>query len=444
MLLDLANSRTSENHHIPTPNDDLASTPFKDVHLNLTSNMIGKHLSKEIDHLLSDGISNIACCMPANIKRFIDDMASAHFNVINNKNPIVQELFILYQTCKAMDYYNATQWQLSKQEFRARILFPNLLYILYIKLHKARGFFQRCINIIFNDYKKKNYGLLQRFVHSYYIDEDVIKNDILFRYLGNGLKKYNPLKIEDPDAFYKRSFSQVFYYYFRGEEKAHTSYASLWDVDSTISQTTLNPTLRLSLYRDVMYSLQIQKFCEETFIMKQINYNFNVFKNVVIPNELQNLYFSAKTDVSMLTDNQYKLLKLYHDDDISKRKLSNDTIMKIRENLPVIYQLLKCVHIISPKTKPYNEMRIKPDLVRNAVLEELQYPFRNFFGQDHLISILNQVAVNFTNNLLSGEYINVLTLSSIRITQPSFIKQVREFVKLCLEEALPNGQKCFR
>ena len=129
-----------------------------------------------------------------------------------------------------------------------------------------------------------------------------------------------------------------------------------------------------------------------------------------------------------ITNNEYKLLKIYDDD------IMNEQIIEKIRKLPTIFKLLKCVHIVNPKGKPHNEMVIKPELLKFAVRDELIHPFRNFFNENYLLPILEKVAENFVNSLLMGDYINLITLAPIKINQISFVEQVRKFVRICLDE----------
>ena len=79
-------------------------------------------------------------------------------------------------------------------------------------------------------------------------------------------------------------------------------------------------------------------------------------------------------------------------------------------------------------------MLIKPELVKTVILDELCYPFKNVFSDGYLQPILTKVSENFVNLVLSGEYINLMTLSTVRIEQVSFIEQLRKFVRICLGE----------
>ena len=79
-------------------------------------------------------------------------------------------------------------------------------------------------------------------------------------------------------------------------------------------------------------------------------------------------------------------------------------------------------------------MLIKPELVKSVILDELTYPFKNVFSDGYLQPVLSRISDNFINLILSGEYINLMTLTSVRIDQISFVEQLKKFVRICLSE----------
>lgn len=417
---------------LQTQEDINPSSYTRDINLDITSKLVYTYLHEEIISLLNQKDYTTTCLRSNTIKKFIEKLEIAHFNTIGRKTKTVQELFLLHQICKAFYQYNTVTLNLSHQDFRAKILYPNIVYILVRRLHNAHKFLQNTIRAVYFEISRKSYGLIQKYAESYYLDHDMIKTDILYEFLGNLLKKLDPLIVDNINYFYKQVFRNIFYYYFKRDQKTSTSYASLWDIDTSIGQL-INSPVRLSIYRDVLYSQQIERICKESPTLAQINYNYNIFKNVIINNELQNMYLSSSVDILMLTDNQYKLLKIYNNEQ------KQDRMMEELKNLPLIYKLLKCVHIINPKVKPYNEMLIKPELLKTAVLEELIHPFRNMFNENHVYGILEKISENFVDNILSGEYINLLTLSSVKINHISFIQQIRKFVNICINGVLDES-----
>ncbi len=389
--------------------------------LNLTYTILLTKLSKYIDQIAQ--AETPTCIKNKHLTEFVLDLERKHFNKISSRSHLVRQMFILHQISLAFKRYNDCVLKLSYRKFRAKILYPNIVYILIRMLPKARQFLSKTIKTIYNEVKRHSGNVVQVYTNSFYYDQDVIRNDVLYTFLGNGLKKFNPLDIDNVDFFYKQVFRNILFYYFKSEQKIHTQMCSSFIMDDPLTDVLFVPT-GISIYRDVMYSLQVEKMYENSPTLLQVKYNFNIFKNIILNNEFQNIYFSSKKDTLLIKNNHYKLTHIYQDDMEEK--------LKLIKKLPTIYRLLKSVHIMS-KNKTYNETVIKPELVKTAVLEELIHPFRNMFLKDDIREILEQVAVNFTNSILSGEYINLMTLSPIKINQITFINQVRKFIGICLK-----------
>jgi hypothetical protein len=371
----------------------------------------------------------ISCLKSRTLKKYVEKLKDAHKQILDDRSGIVKDLFVLHQTANCLYRYNNEFLSLSYPEYRARVLYPNIVYMLIRILTNAHKFLQCSIRSVYGEICRKSYGIIYSHVNTFYLDHDVIKTDVLYEFLGNGLKKFNPLDVDNISAFYKSTFRSIFNYYFRKEKRINTIYDSVWEIEQTLENMISMP-VRLGIYRDVLYDLQTRKFYEKSPTMTQLSYNYKVFKNVIVGNEFQDVYFSTYKGNFILNNNEYKLMKFYNDD-IEE----NGTLEKIKK-LPTIYKLLKCVHIINPNSRPYNEMLIKPLAVKSAVMEELVYPFRNMFTESYIHSILDKVSENFTKAILSGEYINLFSLSTIKIDQITFIQQLKKFINICLGEGI--------
>lgn len=414
---------------------DLDSCPVNynnEITLEISYKILYSCLHNELKNFKNvKSCATISCLRSKTLKKYIDKLKDAHYQLISDRSNIVKELFILHQTANCFHRYNNEVLGLSYPDYRSRILYPNIVYMLLRLLPIANNFLQSSVKSVYSEICRKSYGIIYTHINTFYLDQDVIKSDVLYEFLGNGLKKFNPLDIKDVTAFYKSSFRNVFNFYFRKEKRVNTLYDSVWEIEQVLENMVSMP-VRLGLYRDVLFDLQTRRFYEKSPTMTQLNYNYKVFKNVIINNEFQDVYFSTHQDRFVLNNSEYKLMKLYNDD-IEK----NGTLEKIKK-LPSIYKLLKCVHIINPSSKPYNEMLIKPAMVKSAILEELAYPFRNMFHEDYIYVILEKIAQNFTNQILSGEYINLFSLSTIKIDQITFIQQLKKFVNICLTEGVED------
>jgi len=326
---------------------------------------------------------------------------------------------------------------LSNIQFRARILFPYLIYILQQHLPDTRKFLQSTIRTVYERIHKSSEKLVNVYVNSFYLDQDVIKYNVLLEFLGNGLRKFNPLTVGNIDTFYRGMFGSIFHYYFMRKQDTNKVYSNFWSIDNALNTPT--SSTRLNLYKEVLYNLQVDRYYKTSPIYVQLGMNYRIFKNVIINNEFQDVYMSVcnrSRSIFKFHNNEFKLIKIYDNDLINER-----TLEKIKK-LPTIFKLLKCVHIANPKAKPYNDMMIKIDLVKSVILDELSYPFKNVFSDGYLQPVLSRVADNFVNLILSGEYINLMTLTTVRIEQISFIEQLKKFIRICLSEIQDREGDC--
>ncbi len=401
-----------------------------DITLEISYKILFTCLHNELKNLKSaDSTMPINCLKSRTLKKYVERLKKTHVQLISDRSQTVQELFVLQQTINSLYRYNDEFLNFTYQECRSRVLYPNIVYMLVRILNHAHRFLQTTIKSIYAEICRKAYGIIYSHINTFYLDQDVIKNDVLYEFLGNGMKKFNPLELNDITKFYKTSFRSVFSYYFRKEKRVNTVYESVWEIEQCLENLISMP-VRIGLYRDVLFDLQTRRFYEFSPTMTQLSYNYKIFKNVIINNEFQDVYFSSHRDSFVLNNNEYKLIKFFNDD------ISKNGVLEQIKKLPTIYKLLKCVHIINPNCRPYNEMMIKPRTVKQAVLEELIQPFKNMFSEDYIFVILDKVAENFTQTILSGEYINLFTLDNVKIEQITFIQQLRKFINICLTESM--------
>lgn len=395
-----------------------------DISLNLTIQAAeSHHIFNELSNLLNAsehrGIINLRSQL---LKKLINTLLTVHYLSIQHKHDLIKELYIIYQIANLFEYYNYNFFKLNRQQFRYKILYPNMLYILIRFFHKTHSYLTRQIKIIFHEVSDKSYLLVNRFDQSAYVDKDIIKSEILCSLLCLGLRKFNPLEVKGITPFYRQIIRQIYHYYF-SQKNYSTRYETFLAAEESISRRQNTPA-RLQLYRDVLYKMQMEKLCTESEVLTQIKYNLSIFKNILVENEIQNMYFSTKQDNMIINCNEYKLITIYKD-------IENKThFIKEVQKLPIIFKLLKSIHILNPKNKPYS--KITPPQVNQVIIEELMHPFKFLFSENYIYDVLNKVAINFSDNLLSGEYINLSTLASVKIDTPSFFIQLKKFIFLCL------------
>ena len=416
--------------------EEIQQRAIDDPSLEITYRLIYIHFNEEFKNYMKidSKIYTPVAFRSRIFQSYLDDFRNLHSSVLLNRSTIIQELFILHQTAKTLQKFNDEVLKLSYNEFRTKFYFPNIVYLLIRFLPAARGFLQKTIRTVYASIQRKSSGIINLHENAIYLDKDVIKSDILYSFLGNIIKKINPFDVRNIWAFYRKVFLNIFYYYFKSEQKIHSSWASFWNLDETISTTSQVPT-REVIYRDVLVNLQILNYQKNSPTLSQIHYNYNVFKNVIINNEFQNIYFTSVENENQHLinhDNQYKILSFYQDVlEVSDTEENVDDLLRQIKKLPTIYRLLKAVHIVS-KRKTIYFPHINTGILKSAILEELKYPFRNLISDEHIHVILDTIAGNFADSILSGEYINLLTLTPIKIEQATFITQVQKFIRIVL------------
>ena len=419
------------NEKLPLP----SSIQDDDPNSKICKTLIDNYLAVEICHITSNSDKYGFTCISKNtLTAFLKKLELSFENSLTQCDRLTKQMYYLHHICDGLYKYNDRALQLSHERFRASVLFPNLMYILIRYYTKAKGFLQSINLKIFNEHKSKNKGLINKFISSYYIDEEVIKSDVLYSFLGNCLRKYNPLELRSLYGFYARSLRSIYFYYFKTDRHFNVVFMEMADIEKTITSST-NIPIRLLSYRDILYEIQIEKMCEDSITMSQLGYNYGIFKNVILDNEFQSMYYSVHADSFIMKNNQYKLMNLYTDEFSEKFEGSNEQrLLDELKKIPIIYKLLRCIHIVNPKYKPYNQTTINLELVKIVVLEELSFPFKHMFSETHIQEILENTANNFVKNILTGEYINPITFTTVNINHYSFISQLRTFIKLCIRE----------
>ncbi|MFW6219392.1 MAG: hypothetical protein ACOC33_00860 [bacterium] len=405
-----------------------SSVPYYYTHTS-QYNLLYDIMGDDLLRLSKDPNKSANTAKLKNIKKYISKFNTLNSLILSSYDDVTKELYLLHETAKSLQDFNDNTLKLSDRDFRAKLLYPNIIYILIRLSPNARSFLQKIIGKVYNEINKKS-SIIKAHINSLYLDENLIKSDVLYSFLGNGLKKLDPLQVNNLFGFYTQVFRNIFHYYFKADQGMKAKMYNICDMQDMMSSSLYSAPMRLSIYRDILYNHQVERMYKKSPTISQIYYNFSIFQNIVISNEFQNMYFSTNTDISVLNNDEYKLIKFYSDD------LTRKEFIESLKKLPLIYQLLRCIHISYPGVKAYNELNIKPDLVQNAVLEELMYPFKNFFHENVIYDILTTISENFTLNILSGEYINPLTLSTTKIEHVSFIIQLKKFIGLCLTGVL--------
>jgi len=392
--------------------------------VNIIYNNITKYLYEMI-YGLSKSESRAVSAEPINnfLKKCQQDLYNEFCRV---NNDIIRAMYFFYLFSQALYKCNEDLLQVSNRKFRARVYYPIVIYILVRYFPHLKQFIQTQINYVYNQLYRNSRKIITHFTYQYNVDQNIIKFDIFYIFLGNLIKKYNPLMVRNPSAFYRKIFETLYDYYLLRTQDYTTR---LLD-DAIVVEYLSNHGLQLrateyAMYQEVLYSLEVEHMVATSPIIQQVYYNYDILRNIIVPHELQKMFINTTITNGEGTSypeyNYYKFLKY----DYEER--NNDEVLKKLKSVPTIYRMLKSVHIYSKKSS----VRIDKKLIETFVYEELLYLCKGLFHSDYVDVILKNIAQNFTDSIINGEYINLLTLSKVNINQITFPNQVKKFIRLC-------------
>ncbi len=329
-----------------------------------------------------------------------------------------QQLYILYIVSNLFLRYNVKHLDLKENEYIERIYFINIINLCSKHLIKARRLIYRYLKNAYVKIEHKVSHAIDFYKDLYESDNMIIKNDVMQMFFNNLIYKFNPFEMEDIDQFYEALFSKILYFYL----KHKISGVKNCDIDPNIlDDNNIVLSERYKIYEEALYLSQIQSMCSESGALNRINNQYDMIKNMIIPNELQRLYLYSITDGNFnINNNKISLLKIHTD----MKEMSN-----IKYKLPQIYRLLRSVQIISDnKTFLDNDII----MIKEAVKDVLYLKFKNVLNKDILYDVVNNISITFTNSLTKGEFIDMLTLTSVNLSGVKFVEQLKEFLKIVL------------
>ena len=402
--------------------------PLFDLSYNLFLDVFSSQFQNALN--IDERIKTPVTFRSKTFQTFIQKFNELHDNTLSARSNLVKELYILHHFAKAISRYNDDIIHDSYIKFRSHYYFPNVLYLLIRFLPEARRFFQKMLKAAYYIIKKNNSRLIYLFENAIYTDVGTIQTDVLYTFIGNAIKKINPCTIDNLESFFRSVFLNHFFYYFKYEQSIHSQVMDTMSYSETILDSKYIST-RENLYRDVLTNIQVDAYQNESPTMRQIIYNYNIFKNAISNNEFQNIFLTRDAEVTYdicdLNNTKYKILTMYN-----KINESNRFIDELK-SIPLIFKLLKSVHLITRSDTVSKFKSVNYELIKSAVVDELSYPFRNIIHSDlTILPVIKKIAHNFATSILSGEFINLQTLAPIKIDSMSFIMQLRKFIKLCL------------
>ena len=335
-------------------------------------------------------------------------------------NLIVQQFYFLYILSILFYRYNEQELQLPLSEFIKRIYFPNILSLCSKYFIQSRRLLFKLIKKIYNEIKDDN--IYNTSYLLYKENENNIKNNILQLFLINILPKFNPFDFENLEDFYTILFKRIFFFYLKSK-KINSSSLQIQVLNT--SDFLENQTERFKIYEDAIYLSQIQNICSKSTELNTIDLEFDRFKKIILPNEIQKLflYKFVQSKNSTNITNKLNLFKLC--------STNSPTLDKIKNKLPNIYRLLRSIHIMSHNTV-FSE--IDKNNMKTQFYNTLCRIFEKQFDVERISNILLTVSYNLTESLTTGEFIDMISLTQVEINNVKFVEQFCDFLVIMLSD----------
>jgi len=341
----------------------------------------------------------------------------------------LQQMYELHLTSILFKRFNDRKLNLQTDEFEETIYFPNLLNICAKYLINARRFIHRTIKSSFKDFKEKSNELVTLYLELYNIDEQYILNDVNYLFLGNVLPKYDPIKLPDVNSMYLNTIQQMFNFYLKSKI-SRKDYSKLDSVQMYDYEHVNTSSERYCLYEEALYLAELYRVCKNSNVSSQIDLQLNKFKNAIITHELQKLLvFNVQTDLYSHRISNVNLLQEFYTNAYDLTRFKTQT--------PLIYRLLRSIHVKNAKSS-FAESDIV--YIKPHIQSTLNTIFSKHLGEESVKSITPKLTDNLVTKILTGEYIDMMTMTVVNIPIVKFTDQLKLFLTIILDIGNDNGR----
>lgn len=412
---------------------DINSTSYTDLDLQLYDTIFEKHIGNRLAQLVE--IDNKYQSIGS--KKVVTDDLTEYFEklfiaccpTILKCKLEMQQVYQLHLTSLLLIRFNDKTLHLSTSEFNDAIYFPNLINLCAKYLINARRYIHRTIKSAFVDFKDNNKELVTFYTDLYELDDQRISNDINYFFLGNVLTKFDPIKLVDINSIYFNTIQRMFYFYLKSKisKKDHSKLDNVQMYDYEHINTSSE---RYCLYEEALYLAQLYRVCETSNVEAQIKNQLGSFKKMVITNEFQKLFmFNIQQDTYDNRISNFELLQSFYEKEYD--------ISVFKSQTPLIYRLLRSIHVKNTQSL-FSETDI--EYIKPQIQSILKSIFSNNLNAFGIESIIPKITDNLINRLLTGEYIDMMTMTVVNIPIVKFTNQLKLFLQIILNMEQPNEQ----
>ena len=287
----------------------------------------------------------------------------------------------------------------------------------------VRSLFLRLIREVIEEKYRISPHLMERFFAFY--EREVYEIDLLTYMIVTIVYKYDPRIIENLSAFYADVLRKVINFQLLGklDKFEHINLQQYLVGDAIlVPSVTIDPQ---KLY-EVLY---LQLYCqqvEKSFLIQSVANHFAILKEVAIPNELRQMLAIAQFDSFKHVDYTHRDLLTF----LWAVFINKDTIVTLKRKYPDIYRILRAVQVYS-KVK---SIQISEVEIQKAVERWIKTRFLHYVNPVNLNDLASKLSHRFAEQFCTGEYIDLVTLDTVYITNPLFTNQLLHF----LDDAVLN------
>lgn len=410
---------------------DIASTSYTEQDLLLYDSIFETYIGSKLLQLIeiNEKYQSIGSKKVVNegLAEYFEKMFMACCPTILKGRLEMQQMYQLHLLSLLMNRFNETQLHLTLDEFNETIYFPNLLNICAKHLVSGRRYIHRIIKNSFKDFKAKSNNIIDFYSELYNIDEQYILNDVNYFFLGNVLAKYDPIKLDDINSIYFNTIQRMFYFYLKSKisRKDHGKLDSVQMYDYEHINTSSE---RYSLYEEALYLAQLYRVCENSNVVHQIDSQLKRFKKVIITNDFQKmLMFNVQQNTYASKESNITISKDFFNNSYDLSVFKNQT--------PIVYRLLRSIHV-----KNASSIFSEADLVyiKPHIQSTLTAIFSNYLNEANVKTMVPKLTDNLTKSLLTGEYIDMMTMTVVNIPIVKFTDQLKTFLTIILDIGNPD------
>ncbi len=333
----------------------------------------------------------------------------------------IQQMYMLHMFSILLFRYNVRKLKLQEEEFISNIFIPNIMTACAKHLVNGRRLIHRLIRDAYLVIEQKSQDIINFYTELHNVEPTEIKNDIIYLFLRNILIQVDPLELDNVEQLYSTVIHRMYFFYL----KARTSGKIEQGYDQSLIFENIGdyPSQRYHIYEEALYLAQIQMMCKNSTSMHQISKQYDRLKSIIIPNEVQKLYLFSLNKGFYVTDTQ-KLA-------VMKAHSNNQQMEYLKNNLPTIYRILRSIHVVSDSSCC---LQSEVQRIKEMIYRTLYNRFKYVLSDDIITPVLKKITDNLVLSLTTGEFIDMLTLTSISVTGDKFIQQLEKFLELILSE----------